>query len=491
MATSYGRGPSGSQRFYHRLMHVHERLYIGGTWAVSTGDGSIDVFDSVTEEVMGRVPEGTVDDVARAVAAARGALDGWSGTPVEERAKHLERLAEGLTARMADVGVLIAREVGMPLQMATLIQGGVPAIVMGSYAETVRSFPFEEKVGNSVVVREPVGVVAGLTPWNFPLHQAVAKVAPALAAGCPIVLKPSEVAPLTAFVLAEVVDDAGLPPGVFNLVTGYGPVVGEALVTSPGVDMVSFTGSTPTGRRVAELAASRIRRVTLELGGKSPNVVLDDADLAEAVQSGVRQCFLNNGQACIAWSRMLVPRHLHDQAVELARSVAERYSVGDPLDGSVGLGPLASKAQWERVRAYIRTGVEEGATLVTGGAEPPPGLERGWYVRPTIFAGVDNGMTIAREEIFGPVLAILPYDDEDDAVRIANDTVYGLHAGVYSGDKNRAVKVARRLQAGQVDVNGGGYNPLAPFGGYKQSGLGREMGRHGLEAYLETKSLQL
>ncbi len=472
-------------------MHVHERLYIGGTWVPSTGDGSIDVFNSATEEVMGRVPEGTVDDVERAVAAARDALDGWSATPVEERAKHLERLAEGLTARMADVGVLIAREVGMPLQMATLIQGGVPAIVMGSYAETVRSFPFEEKVGNSVVVREPVGVVGGLTPWNFPLHQAVAKVAPALAAGCPIVLKPSEVAPLTAFLLAEVVDDAGLPPGVFNLVTGYGPVVGEALVTSPGVDMVSFTGSTPTGRRVAELGASRIRRVTLELGGKSPNVVLDDADLAEAVQSGVRQCFLNNGQACIAWSRMLVPRHLHDEAVELARAVAERYSVGDPLDGSVGLGPLASKAQWERVRDYIRTGVDEGATLVTGGAEPPPGLERGWYVRPTIFAGVDNGMTIAREEIFGPVLAILPYDDEDDAVRIANDTVYGLHAGVYSGDKSRAVKVARRLQAGQVDVNGGGYNPLAPFGGYKQSGLGREMGRQGLEAYLETKSLQL
>ncbi|MDP8937866.1 MAG: aldehyde dehydrogenase family protein [Actinomycetota bacterium] len=472
-------------------MHVHDRIYIGGAWLPSVGDGFIDVLNSATEEVLGRVPAGAPGDVDRAVAAARDALEGWSATPVEERAKWLERLSEALTARMADVGMLVASEVGMPLQMATLIQGGVPAIVMGSYAETVRRFPFEEQAGNSVVVREPVGVVGALTPWNFPLHQTVAKVAPALAAGCAVVLKPSEVAPLTAFLLAEVIHDVGLPPGVFNLVSGYGPVVGEALVTSPGVDMVSFTGSTATGRHVAALAARTIKRVALELGGKSPNVVLDDADLPEAVQSGVRQCFLNNGQACISWSRMLVPRHLHDQAVELARSVAERYTVGDPLDASTSLGPLATQAQRERVRDYIRSGVAEGAILVTGGTEPPPGLDRGWYVRPTIFAGVDNDMTIAREEIFGPVLAIIPYDDEDDAVRIANDSVYGLHAGVYSGDKARAVRVARRLQAGQVDVNGGGYNPVAPFGGYKQSGLGREMGRHGLEAYLEVKSLQL
>jgi acyl-CoA reductase-like NAD-dependent aldehyde dehydrogenase len=392
---------------------------------------------------------------------------------------------------MAEVGTLVASEVGMPLQMATLIQGGVPAVVAGSYAETIRRFPFEEPVGNSVVVREPVGVVAAITPWNFPLHQAVAKVAAALAAGCTVVLKPSEMAPLTTFLLAEAVHDVGFPPGVFNLVSGYGPVVGEALVTSPGVDMVSFTGSTPTGRRVAELASRTIKRVALELGGKSPNVVLDDADLAEAVQSGVRQCFLNNGQTCISWSRMLVPRPLHDRATELARTVAERYTVGDPLDPSTSLGPVVTEAQRERVREHIRRGVEDGATLVTGGTEPPPGLERGWFVRPTVFAGVHNDMAIAREEIFGPVIVIIPYDDEDDAVRIANDTIYGLHAGVYSSDKARAVRVARRLRAGQVDVNGGGYNPLAPFGGYKQSGLGREMGRHGLEAYLEVKSLQL
>jgi len=472
-------------------MQLHDRLYIGGAWVAPAGEGTIDVVNATTEEVMGRVPEGTPADVDRAVAAARDAFGEWSVTPVEERAKHLERLGEGLTARMADVGMLVAGEVGMPLQMATLIQGGVPAIVMGSYAETARQFPFEERVGNSVVVREAVGVVGALTPWNFPLHQTVAKVAPALAAGCPIVVKPSEAAPLTSFLLAEVVHDAGLPPGVFNLVSGYGPVVGEALVTAPDVDMVSFTGSTPTGRHIAALASRSVKRVALELGGKSPNVILDDADLAEAVQSGVRQCFLNNGQACIAWSRMLVPRHLHDEAVEIARQVAERYTVGDPFDPATSLGPLSSGDQRERVRDYIRTGVSEGATLVTGGVEPPPGLERGWFVRPTVFAGVDNAMTIAREEIFGPVLAIIPYDGDDDAVRIANDTVYGLHAGVYSGDKSRAVRVARRLQAGQVDVNGGGYNFLAPFGGYKQSGLGREMGRDGLHAYLEAKSLQL
>ncbi len=304
-------------------MKLHDRLYIGGAWVAPSGQGTIDVVNATTEEVMGRVPEGTAADVDRAVAAARDAFGEWSVTPVEERAKHLERLGEGLTARMADVGMLVACEVGMPLQMATLIQGGVPAIVMGSYAETARQFQFEERVGTSVVVREAVGVVGALTPWNFPLHQTVAKVAPALAAGCSIVVKPSEVAPLTAFLLAEVVHDAGLPPGVFNLVSGDGPVVGEALVTHPGVDMVSFTGSTPTGRHVAGLASRSLKRVALELGGKSPNVILDDADLAEAVQSGVRQCFLNNGQACIAWSRMLVPRHLHDEAVEIARDVAE------------------------------------------------------------------------------------------------------------------------------------------------------------------------
>jgi acyl-CoA reductase-like NAD-dependent aldehyde dehydrogenase len=319
----------------------------------------------------------------------------------------------------------------------------------------------------------------------------VAKVAPALAAGCTVVLKPSEVAPLTAFVLAEVAEEAELPPGVFNVVTGLGPSIGEALVGHAEVDMVSFTGSTAAGRRVAALAGATVKRVTLELSGKSPSVVLDDADLADAVGSSVRQCFLNSGQTCIAWSRLLVPRHRHDEAAALAAEVADAYVVGDPLDPDTTLGPVATAAQRERIRGAIQAGVDGGATLVTGGADHPPGLDRGWYVRPTVFAGVHNDMPIARHEVFGPVLAVMPYDEEDDGVRLANDTIYGLHAGVFSSDRQRALRVARRLRAGQVDVNGGGFNLLAPFGGYKQSGYGRELGHHGLEAYLEVKSLQL
>jgi acyl-CoA reductase-like NAD-dependent aldehyde dehydrogenase len=319
----------------------------------------------------------------------------------------------------------------------------------------------------------------------------VAKVAPALAAGCTVVLKPSEVAPLSAFVLAEAAEEAGLPAGVLNVVTGRGAAAGEALVAHPDVDLVSFTGSTAAGRRVAALAAQTVKRVTLELGGKSPSVVLDDADLADAVNAAVRQCMLNSGQTCIAWSRLLVPRDRHDEAAELAAAVVASYVLGDPLDPSTTLGPLATDAQRARVRAAIAAAVDEGAQLVAGGADRPAGLDRGWFVQPTVFAGVDQGMAVAREEVFGPVLAVVPYDDEDDAVRLANDTIYGLHAGVFSADRERALRVARRLRAGQVDVNGGGFNLLAPFGGFKQSGYGRELGRHGLDAYLEVKSLQL
>jgi aldehyde dehydrogenase (NAD+) len=349
---------------------------------------------------------------------------------------------------------------------------------------------FEERIGASVVVREAAGVVAAITPWNYPLHQAVAKVAPALAAGCTVVLKPSEVAPLSAFLLAEAAEEAGLPSGVLNVVTGRG-AAGEALVAHPDVDMVSFTGSTAAGRAVAAAAAATVKRVTLELGGKSPAVVLDDADIDEAVRSAVSQCYLNSGQTCIAWSRLLVPRSRQDEAVAVARKVAEEFTVGDPLAGSARLGPLATRDQRERVRSYIRKGVEEGATLVAGGPEPPEGLARGFYVRPTVFADVKEDMTIAQEEIFGPVVAVIPYDDEDDAVRIANGTIYGLHGAVFSRDRERALAVARRLRTGQVDVGGGTYNHLAPFGGYKQSGVGRELGRQGLEEFLEVKSLQL
>jgi aldehyde dehydrogenase (NAD+) len=472
-------------------MIVRDALFVGGSWVRPDGGEAIEVGNAATEEVLGRVPAGSPVDADRAVAAARRAFDEWSRTPVDERAKAVERLGEALGARVPEIGALVAQEVGMPLTMATVIQAALPAMVMGSYGSILREVPLEERIGSSVVLREAAGVVAAITPWNYPLHQAVAKVAPALAAGCTVVLKPSEVAPLSAFVLAEAAEEVGLPPGVLNVVTGRGAAAGEALVGHPEVDVVSFTGSTAAGRRVAALAAQTVKRVTLELGGKSPSIVLDDADLDDAVSSAVRQCMLNSGQTCIAWSRLLVPRDLHDRAVEVAATVVDGYVLGDPLDPATTLGPVATAAHRDRVRAAIRSGVNEGAALAAGGEAAPPGLNRGWFVQPTVFAGVDNAMSVAREEVFGPVLAVLPYDGEDDAVRMANDTIYGLAAGVFSGDRERALRVARRLRAGMVDVNGGGFNMLAPFGGYKQSGYGRELGRHGLDAYLEVKSLQL
>ncbi|HEX8770064.1 MAG TPA: aldehyde dehydrogenase family protein, partial [Acidimicrobiales bacterium] len=414
----------------------------------------------------------------------------WSLAPVAERARVLAALRDGLTARMGEIATLIATEVGMPLPMAMLIQAGAAAFVMGSYIDVLEAFPFEEEVGNSVVVREPVGVVAAVTPWNYPLYQLVCKVAPALAAGCTVVAKPSEVAPLSAFLLAEIADSAGVPPGVLNLVTGDGPITGNALVTHPGVDMISFTGSTAAGAIISEQVARSVKRVTLELGGKSPSIVLDDADVEEAVRATVSQCYLNSGQTCIAWSRLLVPADRHDEATTFAAKIADGFTLGDPLEPGTDLGPLASDAQRHRVRDYIRNGIDEGATLVTGGTDPPEGLSRGFFVRPTVFADVDPSMTIAREEIFGPVLSIIPYRDEADAVAIANDSPYGLHGAVFSADRDRATRVARQLRTGQVDINGGGFNFKAPFGGYKRSGLGRELGSQGLEEYLEVKSLQ-
>ena len=470
---------------------VRDKVYIGGEWVASSGSGVLEVVNSATEEVMGSVPEGTAQDVDRAVAAAREAFASWSQTSVDERAEWMGRIAQGLGGRMEEIAALIAQEVGMPVKLAHMIQAGLPTMSFGSMPQVMADTAWEQEVGNSLIVREPVGVVGAITPWNYPLHQICAKVAPALAAGCTVVVKPSEVAPLNAFLLADLLDELGLPAGVFNLVTGLGPVVGEAMAAHPGIDMISFTGSTAAGRRVSEVAAGTIKRVALELGGKSPNVILDDAPLQDAITDGVSKCYLNSGQTCSALTRMLVPRERLAEAEQIAAAVAAHFAPGDPFDPETTLGPLVSDAQRERVRSYIRKGQEEGAKLVAGGAEPPEGLERGFFVRPTVFSEVTPDMTIAQEEIFGPVLAIMPYDDEDDAVRIANDTVYGLAGGVWSADEERAKQVARRIQTGQVEINGGAFNPLAPFGGYKQSGHGRELGHFGLEEFLQVKSLQL
>src|ERR671919_214677 len=471
---------------------TRDKLYMGGEWVPPAGQGTIEVVNPTTEEVIGRIPEGTPEDADRAVRAARAAFESWSRTSPYERAGYCAAIGARLDERGDEIAALITSELGMPIGLSRMIQAGLPALTFASMPELAEEIAWEEEVGNSLIVREPAGVIAAITPWNYPLHQIANKVAPAIAAGCTVALKPSEVVPLNAFVLAEVCEAVGLPAGVFNLVTGTGPVVGEALVSHPETDLISFTGSTRAGRRVSELAARDVKAVSLELGGKSPNVILDDADLEQAVTDGVAKCFLNSGQTCSALTRMLVPRDRLEQAERIAAVVAdEAFAPGDPLVEGSALGPLVSETQLERVRGYIERGKAEGARLVTGGAESPEGLERGFFVRPTVFSDVTPEMAIAQEEIFGPVLAIMPYDDEDDAVLIANDTVYGLAGGVWSADEERAKRVAARIRTGQVEINGGAYIPMAPFGGFKQSGHGRELGRYGLEEFLVAKSLQL
>jgi len=472
-------------------MEVRDKLYIDGAWVPSTGKGTLEVINSTTEEVMGSIPEGTPEDVDKAVRAAAAAFPAWSATSADERSKTLARVQEGLTARTEEIATLIAQEVGMPFTLSSLIQVGLPIMSFATAAALATDFAFEEEMGTSLIVREPVGVVGAITPWNYPLHQIAAKVAPALAAGCTVVLKPSEVAPLNAFILAEILEEVGLPAGVFNLVTGVGPVVGEAIASHPLVDMVSFTGSTRAGKRVMQLASEGVKRVALELGGKSPNVILEDADFDKAIPAGVAAAYMNSGQTCSALTRMIVPRSRLAEVEDLAVKTAETYTTGDPFEASTRLGPLVSATQRERVRGYIHKGVDEGAKLLTGGPDSPEGLGTGFFVKPTVFSDVTTDMTIAQEEIFGPVLSIMPYDTEEEAVRIANDTVYGLAGGVWAGDREHAERVARQVRAGQVEVNGGGFNATAPFGGYKQSGIGRELGRFGLEEYLEVKSLQL
>ena len=469
-------------------VQARDKIFIGGEWVEPEASETLEVINSTTEEAMGTIPACTAADADRAVVAARDAFESWSQTSREERAGYLGAISAGLAERAEEIAATISQELGMPLTLSKMIQAGLPIAQFGAMPKLMEEIPWEEEIGNSRVLREPVGVLGAITPWNYPLNQIAAKVAPALAAGCTVVLKPSEVVPLNAFILAEVIEAAGLPAGVFNLVTGTGPVVGEAIAGHPGVDMVSFTGSTRAGRRVSELASATVKPVAMELGGKSPNVILDDADLSKAVPDGVGKCYLNSGQTCSALTRMLVPREKLAEAEQIAAQAAESFTPGDPFEESTRLGPLVSETQRERVRGYIEKGEAEGAKLLTGGAAAPEGLDNGYFVRPTVFSEVTPEMTIAQEEIFGPVLAIQPYDGEDDAVRIANDTDYGLAGGVWSADQERAIAVAKRIRTGQIEINGGAFNPLAPFGGYKQSGHGRENGRYAIEELLQVKS---
>ncbi|MFG2136911.1 aldehyde dehydrogenase family protein [Streptomyces sp. NPDC048650] len=472
-------------------MKAHDGMYIGGAWRPAAGGDTIEVRNPADEQVIATVPAGTAEDVDAAVRAARAALPAWRATAPAERAARLTALRDRLAARAEEIAETITAELGSPRSFSARVQAALPIAVVGSYAELAAAHPFEEKLGNSTVLHEPVGVVGAITPWNYPLHQITNKVAPALAAGCTVVLKPAEDTPLTAQLFAECVDAAGIPAGVFNLVTGLGTVAGRAVAEHEDVDLVSFTGSTAVGRQIGAIAGGAVKRVALELGGKSANVILPGADLAKAVKVNVADVIRNSGQSCNALTRMLVPADRYDEAVALTAEAVARYVPGDPQDEASGLGPVVNAKQRDRVRAFIDKGVAEGARLVTGGAEAPEGLASGYYVRPTVFADVTPDMTIAQEEIFGPVLSLLRYEDEEEALRIANGTVYGLAGAVWAADEETAVAFARRLDTGQVDINGGRFNLLAPFGGYKQSGVGRELGPHGLSEYLQTKSLQL
>jgi aldehyde dehydrogenase (NAD+) len=464
-------------------------LLVGGTWRQAGSDERVGVQDCSTEETLGRIRSGTPADVDMAVVAAADALPGWAATTPDARADRLRALLDGLRERSDELAALISAEVGTAIRMSPAVQVASSLRLIELAAELVTAEPLEEQLGNSLVAQQPAGVVAAITPWNYPLFQTVAKVAAAIAAGCTVVHKPSELAPLSSFVLAEVAQ-AALPGGVYNLVPGTGPVVGEALATHPGVSMVSFTGSTTAGRRVYQLAAGSIKRVSLELGGKSASVLLEDADLPKAVQMTVNRAFLNSGQTCDAWTRLLVPHARLAEVLDLAVAASGRLTVGDPFDVDTRLGPLISARQLARVRDYIDGALADGARVVTGGSAPPPGLDRGHYVQPTVLTGVSPEARVAREEVFGPVLAVMSFGSESEALAVANGTSYGLSGAVWSGDAERAMRFGRQMQAGQVVINGGGFNPFAPFGGVKQSGLGREQGIYGIREFLVPQALQ-
>jgi aldehyde dehydrogenase (NAD+) len=464
-------------------------FYIDGRWVKPAVPKTLDVVSPATEEVIGRISLGGPTDVDRAVAAARKAFETFSRTSREERVALLERIIGVYQTKLDEIATTISLEMGAPMWLAKAAQAPAGLAHLMQTLEVLKHYSFVENKGSTRILHEPVGVCGFITPWNWPVNQIMCKVAPALAAGCTMVLKPSEVAPLNAILVAQVLHEAGVPPGVFNLVNGDGPTVGVAIASHPGIDMVSFTGSTRAGVQVAKNAADTVKRVAQELGGKSPNIILEDADLERFVKGGVRSCFMNSGQSCNAPTRMLVPRARHAEAVAIAKAAAEATTVGDPNAEGVQIGPVVSKTQFEKIQGLIKKGIDEGAELVTGGLGRPEGLTRGYFVRPTVFANVRNDMTIAREEIFGPVLSILPYDSEEDAIRIANDTVYGLSGYVASGDPEHALRVAARLRTGNVHLNGAGADFAAPFGGYKQSGTGREWGEYGFEEFLEVKAV--
>jgi acyl-CoA reductase-like NAD-dependent aldehyde dehydrogenase len=473
---------------------TRDLIYIDGAWVRSSGTGTLPVTNPFTEEVIGAVPEGTPDDVDKAARAARRGFEEWSQTSLSDRVKACTRIAEGLQARQQEIALSAATEMGAPWQIAVMVQAGLPLITFASMEDLVDDVEWEVRSGNSLLVRQPVGVVGAITPWNYPLHQIAAKVAPALVAGCSVVVKPSELVPGVAYILAEVIDSVGLPPGVFNLVPGVGPVVGEAIASHPYVDMVSFTGSTRAGRRVAELAAAGPKRTSLELGGKSASILLDDLSgetLANAIVGSLTGCLINSGQTCSALTRLLVPSGQLDEVVGNLEVFAQFAAMGDPLDPATQQGPLVSKIQQERVRGYITAAIADGATLVAGGPEQPEHLPKGFFVKPTVLVA-QPGSIIEQEEVFGPVLTVVPYDGGDEAaIRIANGTPYGLSGAVWAADRDRAMRVARRLRTGQVGVNGGTFNPTAPFGGFGQSGYGRELGPLGIEEFTAITSIQL
>ena len=471
-------------------MEARKELFIGGRWSAPESGGEISVYDSRTEEVMGSVPRGGAAEVEQSVAAARAAFPAWSVSSVEQRVSALRGIADGLVARTDQLAELMSREVGTPLATSKRVQVGLAADVFSSIADILPDFPLEERTGPSLLLRQAAGVVVAITPWNYPLYQLAAKLAPAIAAGCTTILKPAGVAPLAAFVLAEIIDGLGLPAGTVNLVSGPGAEIGELLSAHPGVDMVSITGSTQAGIKVAQAAAQTVKKVALELGGKSAFIILDGSDLSAALPNAVRGSFVNNGQTCSALTRLIVPRKDLAAVEEGLAELVGALRVGDPLAEGTDVGPMVSAGQRDSVRKYIDIGLSE-ARLISGGAAAPDGLDRGYYVKPTVFSGVTPDMVIAREEIFGPVLVVIPVDSEEEAVRVANDSDYGLSGGVWSSDEARSIAVARQLRTGQVAINGGRFNVRAPFGGFKQSGVGRELGEHGLAEYFELTSLQL